>query len=292
MAILLILELASVCLSAPVKLQKVDKLKGNTNSSRSSPLFSNCLMTCLAGRSRQICFDVFVDIDHARPAPRLPDHVCKATGCRKPTETCQTKKTTFPFRCMLQRRSVVHRSDVQNASMSVCNVPVKRMKSCVFSPASGNSKVFSHAEKVRFETRPRGSTALESKTCVCYDGQWLARQAFKLNRRKAVKKSGIFCDVQSSNTLEYLRVEKAKKPQFPKNGVFQERLSDEFKAIENWGHLAPSSRRSQDNWLPFEHSRDYSIRQLRDYLFEWLEHTGQKLTSYSLPNWRWTHRPS
>ena len=243
MTIFLILKWAFVCLSAPVKLQEVDRLKRNTDSSRSCPSLSDlkCLWTCLAGERSEVCFNE--SISDIRPAPVLPDYVCDATECLRSAGTCPTKVTTFPFECMLQRRAVMHRSDGQNVE-SVCNVPVKRMRSCVFSPPSGNSEVFSHAHKVTFEIRRRGSTSLGSKACVCYDGQWIAWKALKPKRLKAVKPSHIFCDMQSSKRLEYLQVQKVQKPEFSNNGTFVYRLYVEINAI-----------RQRDSFVPQEPGR-------------------------------------
>ena len=212
----------------------MDKLVNNTNRSRTSPSFRNCLMTCLAGKISQICFDE--DIQLARPAPVLPGYVCKAAGFLRSTEPCPTKVTTFPFRCMLERRPVVRRSDVEDVT-SVCNVPVQRMQSCLFNTTLGISNDFNHGQEVRFETRRRNPTALGSKTCVCYDGQWIARKA--VYRLKPVKKSRIICDVHSSKPLEYLRVKKVKDPDFPENGNFLERLSEELKIITHWSNSVP-----------------------------------------------------
>ena len=217
MAILHILKWTSFCLSAPVRLREVDTLS-STDSSGSGPSFSNvyCLWTCLAGERSELCFNE--GINDIRPGLVLPDYICDVTECLRSTETCPTKVTTFPFQCMLRRwQPVVHRSDAQNAKLSVCNVPVKQMKSCVFSPPSGNSEDFSHANTVTFEIRLRGSTPVrwKAKKCVCYNGQWIESRALSSNRR--VKKSRIFCHIQSSKHWVYLRVKRVYEPVLSKS---------------------------------------------------------------------------
>ena len=212
----------SVCLSSPVE---NDKLKGKTKrSTASSSSRRKCMMTCLEGEPSQICFDE--SVHDARPGPVLPDHVCNAIGCLKSAEPCPT----FPFRCMIEKHAVLEQSDVEGIT-AMCNVPVKEMEPCSFSPPSGSSNDFRHGQEVRFVTRPRKSTALKSKTCICYDGKWIWRKA--VYGTKSVNENDIFCDVGSSKNLEYLRVKKVKKPRFSKNSVFLRKFFETFDAFTN-----------------------------------------------------------
>ena len=215
----------SVCLSAPVE---NDNLNGKTKrSTTSSSIRRKCMMTCLEGETSQICFDE--SIEDPRPGPVLPDYVCNATGCLKSAEPCPTNVTTFPFRCMTKMHRVLEQSDVEGIT-TMCNVRVKEMEPCSFSPASGSSNNFRHGQEVRFVTRRRKSTALKSKKCMCYDGKWIWRKA--VYGRNSVMESRIFCDVHGSKHLEYLRVTTIKKPQFPDTGVFL-KLLKKFTAFAN-----------------------------------------------------------
>ena len=194
--------------------------KGRPNRSTVSPsIRRKCMMTCLEGKPSQICFDE--KIEDARPGPVLPDYVCNATGCLKSAEPCPTNVTTFPFRCMNDRHPVLEQSDVEGIT-TMCNVRVKEMELCSFSPASGSSNDFRHGQEVRFVTRPRNSTAVEQKTCICYDGKWIWRKA--VYGRNSVEENHIFCDIGVSKNLEYLRVKKVKKHRFSKNSVFSRKL--------------------------------------------------------------------
>ena len=213
----ILLMLSSACSSAPLPRLTIQRRK----VFRSRAL-QKCLTTCLEGKPSQICFDE--SFNDARPAPVLPDYICKSIGCRKPTDTCPTRVTTFPFQCMLRGSSGLIQSDVDGLE-SVCNVPVERMKPCSFNPTPESSAHFSHGQEVTFETQRRNSTSPRSKTCLCYDGQWIGRKA--VDGTSVMTKNRFICDVQNSNQLSYLRVKAVMDPTFPNNGVFLEKFFEE-----------------------------------------------------------------
>ena len=98
---LVVLLLAtSVCLSASVGPLEIHQRNIKIKRLSSRPSAKKCLMTCLEGKPQQICFDE--GIHDARPAPVLPDYVCKSIGCLTKIEPCRTKATTFPFECMME----------------------------------------------------------------------------------------------------------------------------------------------------------------------------------------------
>ena len=218
---LVVLLLAtSVCLSASVGQLEIHQrnIKIKRLSSRRSA--KKCLMTCLEGKPQQICFDE--GIHDARPAPVLPDYVCKSIGCLTKIEPCPTKATTFPFECMMESRYPWKQADDDDI-MSVCNVRVRRMESCLFSSQRGGSSAFSHGQEVTFEVQRRHPPVLKSKICVCYNGEWIARNA--VYGTKAVNKSRILCDVTNrSKKLRYLRVKNIMEPEFSKTGVFLKKI--------------------------------------------------------------------
>ena len=209
----------SACSSVPV-------VRNTVQSSRAfltpkNRVLQKCLTTCLEGRQSQVCFDE--SINDAIPAPVLPDYICKSIGCRKPTGTCPTEVTTFPFQCMLRGDSGLIQSDVDGIE-SVCNVPVERMKTCSFNPTLGSSAQFSHGQEVTFETQRRNSTERKSKTCFCYDGQWIGRNA--VDGTKVMKKNAnrFICNVHNSS--KYLRVKNVMEPIFPNDGVFVQKCRE------------------------------------------------------------------
>ena len=218
----LLLLATSVCFSAPWGPLQLIKRKSKIKRSSPSRPARSCLMTCLEGESSQICFDD--GIHDPRPGPVLPEYVCKLTGCLTSSAPCPTKGTTFPFQCMKESRYQWKQAD-DNDITSVCNVPVRRMEFCLFSPTSGSASVFSHGQNVTFEVQRKNSPGFKSKTCVCYDGQWIARNA--VYGTKAVKKRRILCDVTNrSKKLRYLRVTNVMEPEFSKRGVFLKRFSE------------------------------------------------------------------
>ena len=222
--------LSSACSSVPVKINTVQNSRAFLTPQKR--VLQKCLTTCLEGKQSQVCFDK--DISDARPAPVLPDYICKSIGCRKPIDTCPTGVTTFPFQCMLQGSSGLIQSDVDGVE-SICNVPVQRMKPCSFNPtlAGGTSADFSHGQEVTFETQQRNSTKRRSKKCVCYNGQWMRRKA--VDGTSVMTKNRFICDVHNSNNLKYLRVKKVMEPVFPKKGVFEQKcLEVENRHVRLW----------------------------------------------------------
>ena len=215
--VFLLLLFSSACLSAPVK-------KHDAQLEASSRSIQKCLTTCLKGEPRQICFDE--GIHDARPAPIVPEHVCKVTDCVVSNITCPSNKTTLPFQCLMTTRAILKQVNA-NERESVCNVPIRRMEFCLFSPAPGRVSDFSHGQEVTFDVRRRGSSKLKSKTCLCYNGRWISRNA--IYSGTSVKKTRIFCHVNNSRNPKYLRTKNVMEPAFPKNGVIAKLLSEHLR---------------------------------------------------------------
>ena len=216
--------MSSLCLSAPMRSLEVNRTRSKRTVS--SQYVQKCLATCLEGKSSQICFGE--GIHDARPAPVLPDHICKSTRCLPSTETCPTNVTTFPFRYMLTRGSL-RRSDTNNVS-SICGVPVENMAACAFRPTPESTTDFSHGQEVMFVTRRRDSTDFKSKTCVCYDGQWISRNA--IYGTTNTKKNSFLCNVHNSQKLKYLRTKRVMQPTtFTEESLFVRIITEEFKRL-------------------------------------------------------------
>ena len=221
--VLSFLMMSSLCFSAPMR-----SSEGNTTRTKRtvfSQSVQKCLTTCLEGEQRQICFDE--SIHDARPAPVLPDYICKSTRCLPSIETCPSNVTTFPFQCMLTRGSL-RKSDTNNVS-SICNVPVQNMAACAFRPTSESDTDFSHGQEVTFVTQRRGSSDFKSKTCVCYDGQWISRNA--IYRTTTTKKNSFLCNVHNSQKLKYLRTKRVMQPTFTKESLFVRLFTEEFNKL-------------------------------------------------------------
>ena len=218
------LMMSSVCLSSAAPMRSSEGNRTRSKRTVSDPSVQKCLTTCLEGTPSRICFDK--SIHDAIPAPDLPDYICKSTRCLPSTETCPTKNTTFPFQCMLTRSSL-RRSDTNNVS-SICNVPVQNMAACAFRPTPESSTDFSHGQEVTFVTQRfrRGLADFKSKTCVCYDGQWISRKAIY-----GTMKHRFLCDVHNSPNLKYLRTKRVMKPTFTKESLFYRMLAEELSRL-------------------------------------------------------------
>ena len=219
--VIFLLLFSPACLS--VLVNNLDVQPEASRRLPTSPTVQNCLTTCLEGELSQICFDE--SIQDARPSPIVPDHVCKVTDCLVSNITCSTNETTLPLQCMVSRRAIIKQVNVdEEESTSVCNVPVHPMESCLFSPTSGSASVFSHGDEVTFDVQRKSFSKLKLKTCVCYNGRWISRNA--VYSATSMKKSRILCKVHGSKNLQYLRATKVMEPAFKKNGVFAKLISE------------------------------------------------------------------
>ena len=185
-----------------------------------------CLATCVDRQETHICFCGASISADARHSQILPGWICNVVECL-PSRNCSGRDrfTQFPSQCLpgLMSDPRADRCWLDNymgPEGRDGNV-MYTAANCYFNQAQGNSTIYTHGQKVRFEVKRRNSEELSSHTCLCYNGKWISHGAIqKAKRGKKPKHVLCFVNDSTKGSVRYLRVKKNISPTFPRDSAF------------------------------------------------------------------------